>query len=134
MTISQTQFREYVGRFLQAVAPITSLEDLDRKLGSVQPAAPGEHVEFAKVPSNHGTLAYTVSYVVPGTGVPVEFKINPQMGSATIILKMESQRQGYNPFVIDPYQNIVQMKEFAPATLGIVKKELESLIVVPQNN
>lgn len=134
MAISQAQFREYVGRFLQAVAPIASLEDLDRALGSTQPAAPGEHVEFEKRPSNHGTLAYTVSYVVPGTGIPVEFKINPHMGSAKIILKMESQRPGYKQFMIDPYQNIIQLKELTPATIGIVKQELERLLVMPENN
>ena len=46
-----------------------------------------ESLIFAPRPSHEGTIAYTMSYVVQGAGIPIELKINKEMGYTRSIIK-----------------------------------------------
>ncbi len=128
MAILHAQFQEIVKRFLAVITQLASVEDLERRVGRTQETIPGERVEFLLQPSNLGTRAYTVSYVIPGAGIPIEFKLNSHLGYTKIILKMEKPLQGYEPFMADPYQNIIQSKDIQDTSLASVKQELERLL------
>ncbi|MBW3023316.1 hypothetical protein KY308_04395 [Candidatus Woesearchaeota archaeon] len=75
--------------------------------------------------SNAGTFVHTVSYIIEGVGIPVEFKINPMLGYATIIAKAEFNIPEYKVFARDYFGNIMQAKRINSINPSEVRRELE---------
>jgi len=108
---------------------IDTLNDLERRMGerfllheSIQ-----DFVLLTRTSSNHGTFAYTVSYIMPNTGTPLELKINPQLEYSNIFLKTVEEIEGYTPFILDGFGNLIQEKVIRPLDLALVRNEIENL-------
>jgi hypothetical protein len=107
---------------------ILATTDLETRLGSAYETGTGEDfIEIQKRPSNQGTYAYTLSYTRPNTGIPIEAKLNAQLGYSQIICKLRARLQGYEPFAQDPLGNIVQNKKINSSDIAVFRKELETL-------
>lgn len=55
-------------------------------------------------------IAYTVSYIIQDTGIPIEIRMNSKSAYSKITLKLGDLIQGYNPFFEDGQGNIIQEK------------------------
>ena len=109
---------------------IGDLEAMEKFMGMKFPISDDERefVQISANPSNKHTMAYTISYVVDGAGVPMEAKINPMLEYTKIIVKSESDVPGYFAFSRDNFGNLQQMKDLHPANMEIVRRELTSLV------
>ena len=88
--------------------------------------SPDEFIEAQIRPSNAGTVAYTVSYVVEGVGIPLEVKINSSLGYTKFIVKSSDSFEGYNSFASDG-DNVAQDKTITSCDPSSIKRELEFL-------
>ena len=88
--------------------------------------SPDEFIEAQIRLSNAGTVAYTVSYVVEGVGIPLEVKINSSLGYTKFIVKSSDSFEGYNSFVSDG-DNVTQDKTITSCDPSSIKRELEFL-------
>ena len=79
-------------------------------------------------PSNIGTTAYTMSYIMPGRCIALELKINKELGYSKIITKGDFNLEDYNQFTSDAFNNIIQSKEIKTTDIFYLKSELEKLI------
>ena len=79
-------------------------------------------------PSNIGTKAYILSYVMPGRGIVLELKINKELGYSKIIAKGDFNLKDYNQFTSDAFNNIIQSKDMKTTDISYLKSELEKLI------
>ncbi len=110
-------------------AEIRNTLDLRNNIGVKHKVSDDER-EFVAVtfrPSNRDTLTYTISYIVPDLGIPLEAKINTVLDYTKIILKAEAELPGYLTFSRDIFGNLQQIKDLHTAGLDIVQRELESL-------
>lgn len=108
---------------------IKSTEDLVRKVGqiyNIEKSNP-DFIEITNRPSNMNTTTQTISYTRPGTGIPLEVKVNIPLAYSQIMLKTKGNIPGYSPFHIDNSGNIRQSKVISSADLRISISELESL-------
>lgn len=87
----------------------------------------GQFIEISLRPSNAGAYAYTISYVVINTGIPIEARINPLSNYSRMIVKQEEEITGYESFGVDLFENILQIKHLGEAGISDVKRELETL-------
>ena len=69
-----------------------------------------EHIHIEFRPSGGGTRTYTMSYIVPNKGIPLEFKISEDKQYSRIIAKGDFELPEYVPFAVDPFGNTVQIK------------------------
>lgn len=107
---------------------ISDIKGLERLMGRTLPGrSAGDEIFFQMCPSNGATDAYGISYVSNGKGMPVEIKVNPQMGYTSFIVKSDCEWSGYEPFVTDDSNNIAQQKKFGTTDIAGVRRELESL-------
>ena len=109
---------------------IESVKDLEKKVGESFPvlgSRPGHLITMEIRPSDFGSLAYTISYIIPKKGIPIEVRVNPGMNYSKVILKTESRLNGYDVFARDEFGNVIQIRTFPDCFLSEVKKELESL-------
>ena len=134
MRISKKKFRQIAENLLHFInkEQITRLEDLEAKLGKryeIDKRRKGrkEFVEVSLRPSNLGTKAYTLSYIVEGSGIIIETRLNNILGYSQIIIKLGEVAPSYAPFSVDPYKNIAQNKVLESTNLEKVLKELEVL-------
>jgi len=82
-------------------------------------------------PSNGGTEAYTLSYIIEGRGIPIEARINPRLDYIKFIIKANKEAPGYSVFGLDEVrENYVMCKELNGHYLAEVRKELRSLSVL----
>jgi len=131
MKIKKEEFKKAVKRFLETLdkEKISDLRDLEKRLNSRLSITPNEK-EFITIenrPSEAGTTAYTVSYVTE-TGIPVEIKVNYSLGYSKIIIKTETEMNGYVPFSMDRFGNIMQTRDLDFADFERTKKELGNLV------
>ena len=131
MKISREFIAERARKLIEALqeARISSLSDLESLIDTeIQiNAEENERVEFSLRSSNFNTQAYTVSYIIHGLGIPLEFKINPSLQYSQVIVKCHSLIEGYSPFAQDQQGNIAQNKIIPSNSLYQVKLELTSL-------
>ena len=107
---------------------ISSYTDIDRVLNHESPIDEntGEHITFQLRPSNFGTQAYTISYITPGQGIPLEIKINKEIGYSKVIVKGEFVLSDYRPFAIDG-MHVAREKNFDSTEISILSSELKRL-------
>lgn len=105
---------------------ILSAEDFDRYSGHSFPTPSGDTTLIDIRPSAGGTSAKTVSYIT-GYGIPLETRINTELGYSAIILKGDFILDSYIPFGADHMGNIHQYKQWYSASLSDMKRELAFL-------
>ena len=106
-----------------------ALEELMTR-ASIKTEGDGQ-IQIAFRPSEKGSQAHTLSYVVPDRGIPLEVRMNFIWGYTYIILKANEQLPGYAPFEIgtfDDFGNTRQSKELPDVEFSTFMSELESLM------
>ena len=109
---------------------IESVKDLEKKMGqafSVPGGGPGDLITMEIRPSDFGSTAYTISYITPKKGIPIEVSVNPGMNYSRVILKAELRLKDYTTFAYDRFGNHIQDRIIPGCSISGVKKELESL-------
>ncbi len=123
---------EKIARLLSSILEkegIHSVNDLEGKIGGtyfVEENA-GDYIEIILLPSKSSTVAYTINYIRPKRGVPIEVKINKSLNYSTIMLKCEEKIEGYEPFWLDPFRNMMQSKDIRSTDFQDVLNELKKL-------
>jgi len=103
-------------------------EDLERMIGKeINGNISGDKLIFDNRPSDLGTMAYTVSYIREGAGIPLELKINPSLDYARVIVKSQDCIFGYDLFSVDIFENIIQAKLLKSNDLSLSREELRYL-------
>lgn len=140
--ITKEELRGYICNFVtfldEKIESFDDLNNLNRMLTKkpnekfyLFDDSEGEHnVEVSIRPSEMNTKAFTVSYVTPKKGIPIEFKINDQLKYSMIIAKGDFSIDGYSPFganVKDIYGNIPQYKRLDSIDVKDINSELNAL-------
>ena len=86
-----------------------------------------DFIEIVLRPSLENTTTYTVSYTRPGTGIPLEIKVNPASKYSLIILKTERLVIGYSNIVTDRFGNIAQFKKIQSIDFSDARREISEL-------
>ena len=138
MEITLPKLRENIRNLVSILdrERISSLKDLTERLDRIFPIEDGKEacVGIELRPSNGGTMAYTLFYTERGAGIPIELRVNPNLGYSTLIVKSEKPIPGYELFGRDMYGNLQQQRRLQTTDFPTVRKELESLAVSPENN
>lgn len=87
-----------------------------------------EHIQIHLRPSEPGTQAYTITYMIPDRGIGLEVKINKELGYSKIIFKGNFTLPDYNPFARDVFGNIAQNKKLDYTDISQIRTELEKLM------
>jgi len=128
--ITDEEIKEIANRILSFLEKeeINSVESLEKRLGSVfDVEGQRKHrIELESRPSNLKTQAYTLSYVIPGKGIPIEIRMNPTLRYSNMIVKSINKLKEYTGVLQDPFGNIIQEKAIK-FDFEDVKTELERL-------
>lgn len=131
MKIYIRDLKKFAAEFLRILEDqkIESTKDLEGLIGQqfrienqIQ-----DFISFENRPSNLNTMAYTISYTKPGTGIPIELKINSSLNYSQIIIKAQEVIYSYLPFMIDTFENFIQNKVLDSSDILILKKEVVRL-------
>ena len=107
---------------------INSIESLEKRLGESFDIKRGDHIiQIESRPSESGGEAYTIIYIIPAGGIPIEIRLNPNLDYSKIIVKTKSGLNDYKPFASDYFGNIIQDKIIKGCSISGIKKELEEL-------
>ncbi len=131
MKIKTDDIRIFASRFLKVLEEqgVKSTQDLEKLIGKeveIEQQAP-DFLSFEKRPSNLSTMAYTISYIKPESGIPIEIKINSELDYSQVIIKTQELIEGYTPFSVDPFENIIQNKLLRSCDISLSIKELIAL-------
>ena len=108
---------------------INSIESLEKRLGEDFDIKREDHIiQIELRPSKAGTEAYTISYIAPKGGIPIEIRMNTNFNYSKIIVKTESKLNGYTSIIYDSFGNIIQDKTIKNCSISEIEKELENLI------
>ena len=104
--------------------------DLERKVEGVSMIAdrPGHSITLEERPSESGTLAYTISYIIDRKGIPIEARLNAARNYTRIIVKGNFELEGYFHFLKDSYGNLIQDKKLDGCSIQRLKQELKVLV------
>lgn len=130
MKISLEDLGKIAGNFLYLLEKegIEKTEDLEKRIGTtVKLEKSNDFVVITTRPSNYQTLASTISYHHPESGIPIELKINKELKYARLFVKSEKKLKDYTFFHPDYYNNFMQSKIIPSSDFSVVKKELERL-------
>ncbi len=130
MKISFKDLGKIAGNFLYLMEKegIEKTEDLEKRIGTTIKLEKSEDfVLITTRPSNHNTLAYTISYHCPSLGIPLELKINKEKEYSQVFIKSGKELKNYKTFHFDSYQNYMQNKICMTSNFSNLKKELEKL-------
>ncbi len=133
MKITHKELRKIAANILSLINKdkIDSADYLEEKLRSSPiidiDMAHSEFVSISKRPSEEGTFAYTLSYIIPSSGIPMEIRINPTLNYTRLIIKDQELVDGYQKFAIDFFDNKVQYLTIEGSDLPFLKIELERL-------
>ena len=78
--------------------------------------------------SRKTTQAHTISYIVRDSGIPMELRVNYEIGYSTITVKLEEELAGYSLFAQDPSENMIQNKKREGTNLDLIREDLERLV------
>ena len=82
-------------------------------------------------PSNMGTEAYTLSYIMDRRGIPIEASINRELDYTKFMIKATKEVREYETFGLDDTrENYVMCKELKGYSFEQVRKELRSLTAI----
>lgn len=101
---------------------IGSISELEEKMGESFPTPEGI-IQLESRPSESGSIASTISYIIEGKGIPIEIRLNPEHHYSLFIVKAEEELADYNPEFSDPLGNIIQDKRIESS----FEKALEEL-------
>ena len=108
---------------------IDSIEELKKRLGESFEVPEGI-VQLEQAPSGLNpipdSIAYTMSYIIRGKGIPLEVRLNPTVNYSLIIIKSGSTVDGYSQDFRDPLGNTIQSNRFELSFEGM-KDELRRL-------
>jgi hypothetical protein len=118
-------------RMLEAVdaKQVRAADDLELLVGETL-AIPGQGDDYVAVelrPSMMGALACTLSYIMPGTGIPLEARLNRELRYSQVILKVHGAVESYTALGTDVFFNIQQYRVIPTEDWGVVRKEIERL-------
>ena len=135
MKILRETLAQYAKKFLNVLNAegIRTEDDVQRAIERSFDVAQGEQVWIGLRPSEEFTYAYTLSYIVNRVGIPIELKLNRELGYTKAIVKVQAQLSGYKPFLEDGFKNIVQQKILRRANVDKIRNELESLACQGRN-
>ena len=85
-------------------------------------------IQIESRPSESGTEACTISYIIPDGGIPLEIRMNSNFNYSKIFVKTESGLDNYIPVTSDYFGNIIQDKKIGGCSILKIKKELEKLV------
>ena len=130
MKINLPDISQIAKKFLEVLdrEEIQKVKDLTTRLG-LEFGLEGsqDFVRFDLRPSGLGTSAHTISYIRPGVGIPIEFKVNIILYYTQSILKTEEIILGYSPFGSDVFGNVTQNKLMNGSDVYLVRNELKTL-------
>jgi len=107
---------------------IDSIGSLFSRLGESFDIKGKDHIiQIELRPSKSGTEAYTISYINPKGGIPIEIRMNSDFNYSKIIVKTKSKLKKYKSFISDYFGNLIQDKTIRRCSISKVKKELEKL-------
>jgi len=126
--ITQRKLRQITRSILDFLKgeDIDSIESLEKRLGESFDVKGKDHTIQIES-SGSGSKAYTITYIDPKGGVPIEIKLNPNFNSK-ILVKTKSRLTGYTPIISDYFGNIVQKKIIDGCSISEIKRELEKLV------
>lgn len=78
--------------------------------------------------SGYGTKTLTINYEVAGRGIPLEIKINKEIGYSTIVVKGNFHIPKYDEFCRDVFDNIMQIKVLYSLSVSQILQELDDLL------
>jgi len=108
---------------------IDSIGSLFSRLGESFNIKGKDHIiQIELRPSTSETEAYTISYIAPRGGIPIEIRMNPDFNYSRIFVKTESELDNYIPVSSDYFGNIIQDKKIDGCSILTIKKELEKLV------
>lgn len=107
---------------------VTTTSDLERLTNHKFRLDDKEAISVESRPSNSGTKARTISYIAVGSGIPLEIKINEELGYSALIINGDFTAPEYMPFSIDVFGNIVGYKKLNSTDISQVKLELGKLL------
>jgi len=108
---------------------INSIKSLEKRLGESFDVKREDHIiQIELRPSESGSKAYTISYIMPRGGIPIEIRMNPDFNYSKIIVKTKPKLTDYIPLIFDYFGNIIQDKSIESCSILEIKKELEKLV------
>ena len=128
--ITPRKLRQIAGSILDFLVKenIDSIKSLEKRLGESFAIKRQDHViQIELRPSESGSEAYTISYIMPRGGIPIEIRINLNFNYSKIIVKTNSGLNDYTPVIYDYFGNIIQDKRIDDCSILEIKKELEKL-------
>ena len=87
-----------------------------------------EYIKISKKSLKGETPSLILSYIVEGTGIPLEIKINQESGCSRITLKFNGTLGAYSPFMQDIYGNTIQERILNTTNVQEVKAHLRDLL------
>lgn len=131
MKISIKKLAKFADNFYQTLkgVEIDSQEKLEKKIGHVFQlnGVLNEYIQLTMRPSGGGK-AYTASYISPGLGIPIQFRINDNHNYLRFILKSVNLIDEYlPPFAKDRFGNKMQEKVFSSGGIVEAIHELDRL-------
>ncbi|MBI5803239.1 hypothetical protein HY448_00960 [Candidatus Pacearchaeota archaeon] len=121
------EYSKFILDFLRA-QNIMDVNDLRKKRGTYPSKKPGEKLIIETRPSNLGTTAETINYVIEGVGIPIEARFNQELDYLSITLKKSGEPMKlYEMSSYDPFGNYIQTKRRTPGTIDALVEELNAL-------
>lgn len=110
---------------------LNSLEELEKWEGNrfiPDSKRKHEYLKISKKSLKGETPSLILSYIIEGTGIPLEIKINQESNYSRIILKFNGTLVAYSPFMQDIYGNTIQKRVLATIDVQEVKSHLRDLL------
>ena len=108
---------------------IDTIGSLFSRLGESFNIKESDHIiQIESRSSESGSEAYTISYIAPKAGIPIEIRMNPNFNYSKIIVKTKPKLIGYIPIISDYFGNFIQHKRIGCCSILEIKKELEKLV------
>ena len=106
---------------------IRDVADLGSLMGYHHMHGSKDTIIVERRPSDQGTTARVVSYVIPNIGIPLELRANDTLCYTMLIAKGDFELPDYESFEMDPYGNIIQSKRILSTEIHQIRAELEVL-------
>lgn len=106
---------------------IETIGDLEKKTGAMPIRYVENHAVIIERRPSTGGVSQTISYVIEGSGIPIEARFNLAHKYLRLTVKGNFKLPDYLPWGRDPFQNIVQEKTIPEPTISKLKEELGRL-------
>jgi len=129
--ITQEKLRQIARSILDLLEreDISSIGSVFSRVGESFHIKGEDHIiQIESRPSESGSEAYTISYIIPDGGIPLEIRMNSNFNYSRIFVKTESGLDDYIHVASDYFGNIIQDKKIGGCSIPIIKKELEKLV------